>query len=326
MKGEDGLKMVKPFNAVFRYDGKTLTGGRVRLHVSECEVEGVDFGVPIEYGALLLHEETEKEAWRLLEEVSRSPFMDKVKTALLETACKEGFEKAWSLLEKFNREAPRGKPRFYANLNVFDLTADGRFVVLTDGKSAFKFSLSPSQMPENLNLPVNVYCRPSSTIFTLTVDRFKTAVENAEEFFDFIKELKRIYGFVSDKRRMECFIKFFEDRKQAYEMLKALSKDAGRRIRRDEIYRTLVEKKVLEFSEGFFVYNEWWGAYYVTKNGEVYRFKCTKPVDIREAVQRGVEKGKAPKKIEPVEDERVLREIARAVGSVKPELALIISP
>ena len=168
-------------------------------------------------------------------------------------------------------------------------------------------------MLENLNLPVNVYCRPSSTIFTLTVDRFKTAVENAEEFFDFIKELKRIYGFVSDKRRMECFIKFFEDRKQAYEMLKALSKDAGRRIRR-------------EFSEGFFVYNEWWGAYYVTKNGEVYRFKCTKPVDIREAVQRGVEKGKAPKKIEPVEDERVLREIARAVGSVKPELTLIISP
>ena len=325
MKDESELKMVKPFNIAFRYDGKTLTKGKVRLHVSECEVEGVNFGVPIEYGALLLHEETEKEAWRLLEEVSISPFMDKVKTVLLETACKEGFEKAWSLLEKFNREAPRGKPRFYANLNVFDLTADGRFVVLTDGKSAFEFSLSPL-MPENLNLPLNVYCRPSSIIFTLTVDRFKTAVENAEEFFGFIKELKRIYGFVSDKRRMECFIKFFEDRKQAYEMLKALSKDAGRRIRRDEIYRTLVEKKVLEFSEGFFVYNEWWGAYYVTKNGEVYKLKHAKPVDIREAVQRGVEKGKAPKKIELVEDERILREVARAVGSVKPELTLIISP
>ena len=318
--------MVEPFNVTFRYDGKTLTRGKVQLHVSKCKVEDVDFEIPVEYSALLLHEETKREAWRLLEEVSKSPLIDRVRTALLKTACREGFEKAWSVLETFNREAPRGKPRFYANLDVFDLTADGSHVVLTDGKSAFKFSLSPSQMPEALRLLLNVYCPPSLTCFTLTAERLKTAMENMDEFFGFIKELERICGFVSDRRRMECFIKFFEDRKQAYEMLRALSRDANRRIRREEIFRTLVKRGVLEFSEGFFVHYGWRGTYYVTKNGEVYKLKYAEAVNVREAVQRGIEKGKPPKKIELVEDERVLREVARAVGSVKPELALIISP
>jgi len=57
-----------------------------------------------------------------------------------------------------------------------------------------------------------------------------------------------------------------------------------------------------------------------------YMLKYDKPVDVREAVQRGVEKGKPPKKIVPVEEDWALREIARIVGSVKPELALVISP
>ena len=83
--------MVEPFDVTFRYDGETLTKGKVRLYISKCEVEGIDFRVPTEYAALLLYRETKNEAWRLLEEVSKAPFMDGVRTALLRTACRENF-------------------------------------------------------------------------------------------------------------------------------------------------------------------------------------------------------------------------------------------
>jgi len=323
--------MVEPFDVTFRYDGEMLTRGKVRLYISKCEVEGIDFKVPTEYAALLLHGETKKEAWRLLEEVSKAPLVDGVRTALLRTACRENLEKAWRMLEAFSRMAPRGKPRFYFDLNSYedlliDWTADESHVVLTDGESAFRFNLSSTRISEASGLPLNVYCRPSSTGFTLTAEYFKAAMENTEDFFEFVKELNRIDGFVSDDRRRRCFVKFFEDRKQAYEMLRLLSGDADRRIRREEIFRTLKKRGILEFSGGFFVYDSWWSIYYVTKNGEVYKLKYDKPVDIREAVQRGVEKGRPPRKIEPVDDERTLREVARIVGSVKPELALVISP
>ena len=323
--------MVEPFDVTFRYDGEALTKGKVQLFVSKCKVEGVDFVVPTAYAAFLLHEETKNEAWRLLEEVSRNPLVDGVKTALLKEACKGGFEKSWGMLEKFNREAPCGKPRFYADLNSYngtfiDWTADGTHVVLTDGELAFRFNLSSSRISEALRLPLNVYCLPSSTSFTLTAKYFKTVMENAEEFFGFVKELKCIGGFVSGERTRKCFIEFFEDRKQAYEMLRLMSGDADRRIRREEIFAKLENEKILEFSEGFFVHGSWWNVFYVTKNGEVYILKYSEPVDTREAIQRGVEKGKPPKKIKPVDDERILREVARIVGSVKPELALVISP
>ena len=114
-KASRGLKLkVEPFKATFTYDGATLTRGKMRLHVSKCEVEGIDFEVPIEYATLLLYEGTKNESWRFLKEASKSPIMDSVRTALLRTVCKEGFEKAWEMLKTFNREAPRGKPRFYS--------------------------------------------------------------------------------------------------------------------------------------------------------------------------------------------------------------------
>jgi len=131
---------------------------------------------------------------------------------------------------------------------------------------------------------------------------------------------------VNDERTRKCFIEFFENRKQAYEMLRLMSGDADRRIRREEIFAKLENEKILEFSGGFFVHGSWWNTFFVTKEGEVYILKYDRPVDVREAVQRGVEKGKPPKKIEPVDDEKILREVARIVGSVKPELALVISP
>jgi len=322
---------VEPFEASFRYDGETLTKGKVRLYISKCEVEGVDFSVPTEYAALLLYGETKNEAWRLLEEVSKAPFVDGVRTALLKAAWRVNFEKAWSMLETFSREAPRGRPRFYFDLNSYEgsfinWSADGNHMVLTDGESAFRFNLSSSRISEALRLPLNVYCLPSSTGFTLTAKYFKTAIENVEDFFEFVKELNRIGNFVSGERTSKCFVKFFEDREKAYEILKTLNRDADRRIRREEIFETLKHRRIIEFSEGFFVHDGWWNTYYVTKEGEVYMLKYDKPVDVREAVQRGVEKGKPPRKIEPVEKKWVLREIAKTVGSVKPELALVISP
>jgi len=324
---------IKPFEASFRYDGATLTRGKTRLHVSKCEVEGIDFEVPVEYAALLLYEETKNEAWRFLKEASKSPIMDSVRTALLRTVCREGFEKTWRILKAFNHEAPCGKPRFYSEPrdNTFrtptiEWKVNNAYITLTDGDVAFRFYASSQLKSEVLRLPLNVYCQPTSIGFTLTPKHLKAIIGNKGEFFEFVEMLEQTGDYVSEYRKRECYKKFFEDRKKAYEMLKTLNGDANRRIRRDELFRTLKNRRILEFSKGFFVHDGWWNTYYVTKNGEVYRLKYDKPVDVREAVQRGVEKGRPPRKIEPVEKKWVLREIAKTVGSVKPELALVISP
>jgi len=150
---------VEPFEATFTYDGATLTRGKMRLHVSKCEVEGIDFEVPIEYATLLLYEGTKNESWRFLKEASKSPIMDSVRTALLRMVCKEGFEKAWEMLKTFNREAPRGKPRFYSEPSerifqspTVEWKVDSNYVALTDGDIAFTFYAS-SQLESEMLRP-----------------------------------------------------------------------------------------------------------------------------------------------------------------------------
>ena len=75
--------MVEPFEVTFRYDGETLTKGKVRLYISKCKVESIDFKVPTEYAALLLYGETKNEAWRLLEEQpSLEPHVERISRRL----------------------------------------------------------------------------------------------------------------------------------------------------------------------------------------------------------------------------------------------------
>jgi len=302
--------MAEPFDVTFRYDGEMLTKGKVRLYISKCKVKGIDFEVPIEYGALLLYEGMKSEAWRFLKEASKSPILDSVRTALLRAACREGFENAWRMLETFNRKAPCGKPRFYSEPydHTFQSPAaewriNGAYITLTDGEAAFKFYASSQLESEVLRLPLNVYRQSTSTGFAMTPKHLKAVIGNEGEFFEFVGELDRTGNYVSEYRKRECYEKFFEDRKKAYEMLKGLNGDANRRIRRDELFRTLKNRRILEFSNGFFVHDGWWNTYYVTMNGEVYKLKYDKPVDVREAVQRDVEKGKPPRNIVPVEEE-----------------------
>lgn len=71
-------------------------------------------------------------------------------------------------------------------------------------------------------------------------------------------------------------------------MLEGIETDADHRQRRDSLFERLRLEDVLRFSKGYMVYG-WWGVYYVSEEGAVYKLKYSKDVDLREAVLRAVE-------------------------------------
>ena len=325
---------MRPIKLAFRYDGTSVSAGKVRLLINACIVEDVEFEVPVEYGYLLLRPDTSEAAWRFLKELNEAQLLKFAKTALLREAVDHGFARAWRRLEEFKAEAPNGKPRFYSSPRYMlsgqcepEWKADEDYVTITDGSSAFKFTLSRGF---KVDLPLNVYCNPEgSRRYSLTPQTFKLAAEHISEFFPFIKELCEAEYYITRPRGELCFKKFFEDREEAYKLLREIRRDVARRRRRDEIFDTLRAKDILEFKAGFLVHNPFsWrrSVFYVTRNGEVYVLDYEKVTRLKEVVKRCVEKGRVPERLKPVDDDRTLREIARLVGKIKPELALVISP
>jgi len=185
---------MRPIDVTFRYDGTSVSAGKVKLLIKACTVENVEFEVPVEYGYLLLRPDKSETAWRFLEELNKAQLLNFAKTALLKEAVDHGFTRAWRRLGEFKAEAPNGEPRFYSSPRYMlsgqcepEWKADEDYVIITDGSSAVKFTLSRGF---KVDLPLNVYCNPEgSRRYSLTPQTFKEAAEHISEFFPFIKEL-----------------------------------------------------------------------------------------------------------------------------------------
>ena len=89
---------MKPIELAFKYDGASVSAGKVKLLIKACIVEDVEFEVPVEYGYLLLYPDTSETAWRFLEELNKAQLLKFAKTALLKEAFDHGFTRAWRRL------------------------------------------------------------------------------------------------------------------------------------------------------------------------------------------------------------------------------------
>jgi len=314
----------EPFEATFAYNGETLTSGSVKLSVSACKIEGVDFEVPKNYAYLLLHEKTDAEGWRFLKELSESTLCGDICTRLLDEVCSKGFPQPRRMLQEFNHEAPQGKSRFYAEIG-YDWKAQPSHLILTDGKRGFRFYTSADLYDVCQTLPPNVYCLPEYMGFSLALERYRSTLGHEGKLFSFMKKLSLAGDYTRHETRDKCFRRFFEDKAEAYKMLKQMLKDADHRKRRDELYERFEKRKLLEFQGGFFVHT-FQNTYYVSEDGEVYELEYEKEVEEREALLRAFERGMLPKKMMSVEDEAALREVAEIVGKIKPELAVVMLP
>lgn len=317
--GEDTITV--PFD----FDGETLSRGNVKFSVDSCDVEGVAFYVPAQYGLLLLKEETKAEAEKLLKELSATSINSDMQRDLLREACEKGFKIVWLKLQRFKQHVPNGEPKFYAERS-YDKTIDKSRIALVTGGKALLFYKADDLDPILSQLPLNVYdCPKEYTRYDMNLARYRSLIGREKEFIKFVEELSRYSEYIRSDAADVCLTKFFENTSEAYELLKQIRDKASSRESRDQLFRTLEDKKFLEFSEGLFI-RDYWSTYYVSKNGEVYKLCYSKKVDQREAIQRAYEKGKLPKKLEEVKEERELRQIAEIVGKVQPELALVILP
>ena len=81
----------------------------------------------------------------------------------------------------------------------------------------------------------------------------------------------------------------------------------------------------MKTSNGFLIYVEW-TIFFVSEDGAFYRFTHKSDTSLKWAVYGLVVEDKVPRsKIEP-QDEEEIREVARILGKVKPELVPVILP
>jgi len=309
----------------FDFDGETLSRGNVKFSVDRCDVEGIAFYVPPQYGLLLLKEETKAEAEKLLKDLTATSINSDIQKDLLKEACEKGFKIVRLKLQQYKQHIPNNEPKFYAELS-YDKTVDKSRITLVTAEKALLFYKADDLDPTLSQLPPNVYnCAKEYTRYDMNLARYRWLIGREKEFIKFVEELSRYSDYIRGDAEDVCFNSFFENIAEAYELLKQIRDRASSREIRDQLFRTLETKKFLEFSEGLFV-RDYWSTYYVSKNGEVYKLDYRKKVDEREAIFRAYEKGKVPTKLKEVQKESTLREIAEVVGKVRPELAFVILP
>jgi hypothetical protein len=312
--------MERKVKALFEFDGEEAFSGEICLKVNGCRFGEVE--IPCNYAVLLLKEDYNGEAHRLLQELTELTKAGWVRSSILNTACGKGFGEAWKLVERFRDEAPNGKPRFYMDsCRDWDMTPDLNYVVLTDGDVGFIFRVGFIVK----GLTVNAYVTPTYLPFTLSAYAYKEAERQIGEFWEFAKRVRKCKEHLSDLRIEKTLQVFFSNRDEAYKLLEAAEADANHICRREETFNNLQHEGVLNVQGGYLV-GSGGNAYQVSEDGAVYKLDYRKPVDLKEAVLKMVEGGKPLKKLAEVNEEWELTVVGKHIGKVRPDLAIVIIP
>ncbi|MEM2922712.1 MAG: hypothetical protein QXF26_10415, partial [Candidatus Bathyarchaeia archaeon] len=177
-----------------------------------------------------------------------------IRTSLFKKTYGKGFSHPRRMLQRFNLESPKGKPRFYTELD-YEWRVQPSYLTLTNSEKGYKFYADFNV--EDLTLPPNVYCNSEHTGLTLNTERFNSLIGHEKELFRFVKKMSKAGDYTKNETKEKCFTQFFEDKAEAYKMLKQIMKDAKHRQQRDKLYETLKKRKILKFPRCFFVYDAW---------------------------------------------------------------------
>lgn len=301
------------------FDGERFRCGKVSFRPFEgAKVEGVSFDVPIEFAVFMLS--VGEEAERFLKEVAAAPLFIGVKKDLLREAARNGVDQARSKLQRYLRDAPCGKPRFYRD--CYDVCLiDGTTCIIFDAEEDLRAVIK--NLPENVYHLENIHRAP----LKMSLEMFKRASSEIDDFFGFMKKIMLVSKYVSRKNIVGCLNAWFKNRDEANRLLKKIERDTEHRRRRDDVYMKLIEEKVLRCKGGFLVSIEGHsGVFYVTEDGGVYEIQHKGFTDLKETVLRVVEKGVAPKCLREVSSRSHLISIAKTLGKVHPQLAVVIVP
>lgn len=283
-----------------------------------------DQEVPVQFASLLLNPTLRGRAVALfqkaLTEIERTSKINAVFNEILESAAKEGIEKAEEKLQHIADARPNGEPKLYRSLehdqygNPYMGYQKHVRITMTDGTKAFSFSTE-----ENIDaLPLNVYCKEewvSEKFDKRMMDAFSA---RPKEFFDVFakaESLRTNYVYSA----WSILVTFVEGR-ESY----------GRILADAETYHQFVTGS-LKCPQGYIFYKDtnrgWCYAYLVTKEGDVYQFAKRGEHELHNFVMSLV-KGETSirnlKKQCPTRED--FQDIAKHVSQVDAALVLVLLP
>jgi len=311
---------------------RTHKYGGVRYTV---KVNGEGVEIPVDYVPVLLNKETVKEGYRLFHATLQ--FNKPARNHLLETAAKEGFEKAWKLTGELEKLKPRSITLYLATCED-SFKPDTNFITVTDGKTGFSVHVEDRLYGKLQHLPLNAYV-DAKRIWTpyLNESDFVKAQEHINKFFEFLCRLDRLQT-VRSQRANTITKKFFEDMEEAFKQLKKAEKDEKLRRERDYFWLELKEKGAVKVEGGYLAYTDYCSkpVVYVTEQGEIFLigkmddWGGVEEGDAKEKAFKIYRSGKVPEKMKltPANnlDNYMLKAIARNIGKLNPALALILTP
>jgi len=322
------------------FDGSAFRCGKFVFPVKEhVFVEGFKVPIPLKYALLML--EGDEEAWRFAERVDASQILENEKVNILELAA-AGMDAAAVLLNRYERDAPRGEPRPYSFCRRReDSSTLEVFLHITDGRQCYELSVLQCMSEAVAQLPPNVYVRPQRIPGVIVENEavLEALLRRPREAFALLGRLSKIASetpsFFHDRLHYVYLIlrEFARgDEEKTHRMLERLVKEGERRGMVNGILTLLEKERALKCAGGgYIVSTTFFGYFYVTEDGRVFKLAYRRR-DLEElAIYRLVtgKRGAQVKmiEIEPQEPLRpAFRSIASALVKARPDLIPVIIP
>jgi len=274
--------------------------------------------IPVSFAFLIIDPKTREEAIKLLDDTLAETKMDEAITDILQTAGKEGMQKARGALEKIILEKPGERARFYRSSKTdrayHSYNAGEHRLVLVKGFKAFSFATG-----EDLkHLPPNVYCAEENVWYTMDKATIAQASTDLDSFFNEINRITKVKNH--DTYSEHTLLKAFFENPESYHKLIA---DA-------ETYAKFFTS-ALECPEGYLVYKDetrgWHYGYLITRKGDIFRFARRGCMEQHHTVMAAVDEGVKISNLRreyPTQSEMAI--IAKNIGNVDAALSLALLP
>lgn len=322
-----------------------LEAGAMTFHVKEGHIDGKR--VPSSFALLAMVDER---ALTFYDKLRAADLRPEEEWRLMEEAVEKGVEAAEKKLEEYIAKRPeKGKVTL---LRYSDATGTG--LVITDGVTFLRLPVDHEAAEIVAKLPKNVYGkakrvesfrrnkRVGTSWLLISREWLLKIMESPEDFFNFVVRVRRLENGVLNRAsggevrkylQSVCRL-YFEGRELAVEWL-AKYEEAEKLARIGEKIVSQLEKSAeqyIEYGGGYFLYiDNTYDVFYVTDDGGVLFLGGMRAFD---KARLYIEVGRVASKLkagEPIQESEevagwMLREVAKVISKVRPDLVPIILP
>ena len=315
---------MQKMNFKLEEDEKTIQINKVTFNVYQCSFQKVK--IPFPFASLLLKEATRDSAEKLFAKTIKFTSDPKIQEHIFLLATAKGIAAAEKFIENNMKNRPSNKPKIYQAYNenfICEIKPSPKKISVATNKFAVELTTDFDVTP--LNLPLNLYIPGNEPYPTkLTREEFCKLKENLMEFSKLAEKLA-VLERVTSTRIAKIIKTFLKNPEKGWQEYKKAASDETTRNKREELYFKLMRDRYVPVKNGAVVLL--YGAiYYVTDNGEVYRFPSWKTTErkkfLLQASNGKIELNRLDNKI----PKRRLPLIAQIIGKYKPELAVVLTP